>query len=103
MKKILCDCGKVAVWCYIPGYLEGDNPYSCDDCVPRGCSCNHYYTNPEAYHPPEGTGIHPTKEDEPIQWVDKNTWCHVDDKGREFPCVEYDYDENGYETEDDKG
>lgn len=36
-KKCECGCGKVATWCYLPN--DGDW-YCCDDCVPRGCSCN---------------------------------------------------------------
>ena len=39
----VCDCGKIAVWDYMPGYFGGGNSYSCDDCVHRGCSCNHRY------------------------------------------------------------
>lgn len=37
----LCDCGKEAVWLYMPSY-EGTqrNDFYCDDCVARGCSCN---------------------------------------------------------------
>ena len=32
-----CECGKLAVWYYMPN----DNEWvACDDCVPRGCSCN---------------------------------------------------------------
>ena len=51
MSKELCDCGKVAVWDYSPGYSGGGNSYSCDDCVPRGCECNHNYVDVNAYHP----------------------------------------------------
>ena len=36
--KHKCKCGKLAVWYYMPN----DNKWvACDDCVPRGCSCNY--------------------------------------------------------------
>src|ERR1035441_3790019 len=37
--KALCDkgCKKIAVWWYMPS--DGHGNY-CDDCIPRGCSCN---------------------------------------------------------------
>lgn len=39
MSKILCKiCNKnMAVWIYMP-----KNYFYCDNCVPRGCSCNLY-------------------------------------------------------------
>ena len=52
MSKDLCDCGKVAIWSYGPGYSSGDNPNFCDDCVPRGCDCNYRYVDVNSYHPP---------------------------------------------------
>jgi len=30
---------KMATWFYMPG-SEGGDLFACDDCVPRGCSCN---------------------------------------------------------------
>ena len=32
-------CDKHAVWCYMPSQ-QNDGDYYCDDCIPRGCSCN---------------------------------------------------------------
>lgn len=100
-----CDCGKKAVWIYMPGFREG-SPFFCDDCVNRGCSCNEYSVVPEHYHPPGG--IHPTLEDDGIEGVnwkwtneEKTSWCHIDEKGREWPCCEYEYDEEGFEIEED--
>lgn len=84
--KELCDCGKVAVWDYMPGYSKGGNSYGCDDCVPRGCDCNHRYDEPE-------------EENYPIKWIDDKTWCCVDEQGREYPCVEYWYSEEGWEID----
>lgn len=100
-KKVECDCGKIAVFDYLPGYSGGGNTFYCDDCVPRGCTCNHRYINVNAYHPPLDNPELP-KGEEGVDWkwieVDK-IWCYIDEKGREFPCVEYFYDEDGYDDE----
>jgi hypothetical protein len=64
--KIRCDIchSNIAKWEYLPrGYS-----YYCDDCVPRGCSCN----------------------------VDENGIEDKDNKGRLLPCCEYDYLYNGW-------
>jgi hypothetical protein len=65
--KVRCDkCHtNIARWEYMSGSLV----YYCDDCVPRGCSCN---VNPE------------TKMEE------------TDELGRFLPCCEYDYSHNGW-------
>lgn len=100
MKKELCDCGKLAVWLYMPGFSSGDSPFFCDDCVPRGCSCNHHYVSVDAYIPPLDSPELPTEEDHPIKWIeDDKVWCHVDEQGREYPCCEYEYDEEGFEID----
>ena len=89
--KDLCDCGKVAVWCYLPGYCNGDNPNHCDDCVPRGCTCNYHSIQEEYDDQPEGV------EGVDYKWISETIWTEIDDQGREYPCVEYDYDEDGWE------
>ena len=97
MLKELCDCGKVAVWCYMPGYSSGSSPYFCDECVGRGCSCNQRYVKDELFK--EGD---PTEGEEGKDWVwivDGSIWTSIDDNGREWPCAEYDYDPDGYERE----
>lgn len=97
MLKEYCECGKMATWCYMPGYSSGSNPYHCNDCVPRGCECNHIYCGPESYHeeyPTEGT------ENVDWKWIeDGKIWAHIDEKGREYPCAEYDWDPDGYERD----
>jgi hypothetical protein len=96
MSKELCDCGKVAVWTYLPS----DFVY-CDDCVPRGCFCNHYHCDMNAYHPPLLNRILP-EGDENVdwKWIKKDEiWTHIDEKGREYPCSEYMYVEDGWEIE----
>ena len=65
--KVRCDfChAKIATWEYMPRSFE----YYCDDCVPRGCSCNIY----------EDTGAQ-----------------HIDEQGRYLPCCEFEYSQNGW-------
>lgn len=93
--KELCDCGKVAVWCYMPGRDDG---VFCDDCVSRGCSCNYRYVDVNSYDTQLNESEIPTDEDYPIKWIEKDKiWCHVDENGLEFPCCEFMYDENGWD------
>lgn len=94
MKKY-CDCGKLAIWCYLPGFGKDINPYACDDCVPRGCSCNQEWVD-EDYNE---TGLlnqnQPTESDKPYIWVEEGKiWSHVDEQYREPPCCEWGYDIN---------
>jgi hypothetical protein len=93
MSKELCDCGKNATWIYMPGYPEGDNPYSCDDCVPRRCSCIHNYLEMDPEHLPEGI------EGKDWKWVEPGVWTYIDEQGREYPCAEYNYSEDGFDIE----
>ena len=98
MLKELCDCGKISLWCYMPGYISGDNPYSCDDCVPRGCSCNHRFIDEEYFDEyfddlPEG------EENKDWVWIKEGVWTYIDEEGKQYPCSEYDYSDDGYERE----
>ena len=59
---------KKAVWLYMPNSKE--HPYYCDECVPRGCSCN----------------LEPKNGD----WENPDEWIQPLDKlGREYPCIEF--------------
>ena len=99
--KELCDCGKIATWIYVPGFSGGDSPFFCDDCVPRGCSCNHEYVDTESYVPSLDKPNLPLESDMPIKWLEEGKiWCRVDEQGREYPCCEYDYDENGFDFDE---
>jgi hypothetical protein len=112
MAKEKCDCGKMAVWLYMPGYSGGGNPHSCDECVmspenKNGCSCNWNYAKPQEGLPtdlPEGIEGKDwrwviSKEDEGMGILTKEDgyWINLDEKGRPYPCVEYDYSEDGYD------
>lgn len=86
MSKYKCKCGKIATWMYGPGKAD-DDTFACDDCVPRGCSCNIDYL------PIDGN------------WDnrDESNWKaepeQLDDKGRRWPCCEWFHREEGYSDE----
>lgn len=103
MKKELCECGQVATWDYMPGYGNGGNSYHCDACVPRNCECNHRYVDIHSYHPPLGQPDLPDGEEGvDWKWLEAGKiWCHIDENGREYPCIEYDYSEEGYDIDDE--
>ena len=77
--KERCNCGKMAVWLYMPSG-GGNSPYYCDNCVPRGCSCQ--------LKPKDGNWENSNEDN----WVQP-----LDGKGRKFPCCEFDYSEEGFE------
>lgn len=109
MNKVkCCECNKIAVWSYMPHCnektLEG---FYCDDCVPRGCTCNVYaleefditdkkcnigfYDKNESHFNDEN--MYNEKQDTSFYFE------YLDEKGRRFPCCEYDYCEDGYDLE----
>lgn len=93
MKKELCKCGKMAVWVYMPG----DGVY-CDECVPRGCFCNHRFTDPNSYSPPLDAPEMPEGvEGIDWKWIAEGVCCELDENGKEFPCCEYMYDGEGWD------
>jgi hypothetical protein len=58
---------KDATWMYAPGDM-----YACDDCVPRGCSCN--------VVPKDGNWEN----------TDNDNWEQAtDEQGRMLPCIEW--------------
>ena len=97
MNKELCDCGKEAIWCYMPGFSAGDNPHFCDDCVPRGCECNFRSYKYDGL--PEGEEGVDFKRLDGGGWTYLDGWTRIDEKGREYPCVEYMYDADGWDIE----
>lgn len=106
MNKIkCCKCSKqIATWYYMPGGLTNGDFY-CDDCVPRGCSCNQYHL--DEFNEDE------INNDNVIYWDENLVECTaekndlskyfepVDKNGRRFPCCEFDYDSEGYEYDED--
>ncbi len=110
--KEKCDCGKMAQWIYMPGFSGGASPYFCDDCVSNvddiGCSCCWNTALEQEGLPqdlPEGI------EGKDWRWVvneeneymgeitkEDGYWIDLDERGRPYPCVEYEYDEHGFDT-----
>lgn len=93
-------CEKNATWEYMGG--TGVAP-ACDDCVHRGCECNYRFVDVNAYTPPLTNPDMPEGEENvDWKWIEKDkVWVSLDEKGREYPCCEYDYDENGFEIDDE--
>jgi hypothetical protein len=120
MSKAKCDCGKMAVYVYMPGFSGGANPYFCDDCISSsddiGCSCNWHHTNVNAYDPPiDNPELPEGIENKDWRWVEHpgdeymgkitkadGVWQYLDEKGRPYPCVEYDYDKDGFDETDEE-
>lgn len=95
MNKANCDCGKMAVWCYMPSGMSGNNCF-CEDCVNRGCSCNEMYVKEEmpslSRSYPEGI------ENKDWKWkIEDIIWIQLDGEGKELPCCEYMYEKDGWE------
>ncbi len=75
--------------------------FFCDNCVPRGCSCNVYSL--------EEFPLEKKKEKNYIFWDEKienyttelsdksHYYEVVDENNRRYPCCEYEYDENGFD------
>ena len=90
---------KKATWFYGPANESLSGYDLCDVCVPRGCSCNHEYskgTIEELGYPAQ-----PPPKDSRWKWVDeeKGVWAIVDEKGREYPCCEWFYDNSNKDKE----
>lgn len=110
--KKKCDCGAEAKWVYMPGFSGGGNSYICDDCVSSpediGCSCCWNTALEQEGLPqdlPEGV------EGKDWRWVEHEGdeylgkiikedgyWLNLDERGRPYPCVEYEYDEDGFDN-----
>ena len=59
------------------GWPPSPSKYACDDCVPRGCSCNR------------------------IQFSGDDTTEYTDALGRPLPCCEWDEDPHGQDDHAD--
>lgn len=68
----------MAVWFDMAGY---DSDFFCDDCVPRGCSCN--------VEPIDGDIFNLN----PVNWRQNK-----DSLGRLLPCCEFSYSEDGFDA-----
>lgn len=87
--------------------MPGSEAY-CNDCVPRGCSCNiddiKYYNKENV---PEKSKVIFWNKDV-TEWtkeIDDNTFFFeiVDENYRREPCCEYCWSEDGFEIEEENG
>ena len=71
-------CGKIPKrgWLYIPSTDDHCDYFYCDNCVPRGCGCNEELN--------EGINYHSEEAKDPVNYHQL-----LDEKGRKFPCCEY--------------
>lgn len=112
-----CSCNKIATYYYAPSY-EGkkeEQNYYCEDCVPRGCGCNYHHSKPEDFHPPLDEGEKPEGiEGKDWKWVEiperegvaattkeDGLFVYLDVKGREYPCCEFMWSEDGWEKDEE--
>lgn len=87
--KLKCKCGNLATWLYMPADECTESAF-CDDCVPRGCSCNIYEVAFFGF--PNG------REELDWKWNDEAHICYEElDNGKQLPCCEYDYDKDGFD------
>ncbi len=87
------ECGAIAVWLGLPAGMDAQY---CDDCVPRGCSCQ---TVPDGPHIRAGI----TPETMPDGSEVTRTACERrkprqerDGLGRELPCCEFLFRSRGF-------
>lgn len=105
--KIKCsECDNIAQWCYLPNCdVETLKGFYCDECVPRGCTCN--ILDFELFGEPDenkNVGFYDKDEknfDEKDMYKERKDstfyYEYLDEKCRRFPCCEYDYSEDGFE------
>ena len=80
-------CPKPAQWEHAPAGSKGEY---CEDCVPRGCSCNVIDRNLRAetiIDPPDANGVQ-------LVWTDYGgiePEQYRDERGRLLPCCDYDF------------
>jgi len=89
MKWRCIDCGNTVKgkgWLYMPA--SSPDPvdyYYCDNCVPRGCSCNMELKEGIDYDSIEAENF-------------DNYFEPLDEKGRKYPCCEYFLVDNEFEV-----
>jgi hypothetical protein len=83
-----CECGKKAKWFYAPARKDEKitDIAFCEECVPRGCSCNDY--DLEDIDKEELNNVIEVAYD-----GGHKAYRHLDNKGLEEPCCEFDFNE----------
>jgi hypothetical protein len=80
---IKCKVAPKFGWVYMPDTGDEVDYFFCDECVPRGCSCNDDLK--------EGIDIDSTEATLAENYVERR-----DERGRLYPCCEYFYVENDF-------
>jgi hypothetical protein len=104
MKELCGHCkkfasGKIATWYYMPSTEYADeSPFYCDDCVPRGCECQIKRTfaehDEQRFYVEFDEMMEAFKDGKPHPLMDRH--CK-DDEGKLLPCIEFEYNEFGFE------
>lgn len=111
-------CDNKAVWEYMPSHIG--KIFYCDNCVPRGCTCNLFHIEeiPDTEYHDEGDNIKYWDNESVKKYIDgaisnkefdklgslkkredSTYYTILDEYGRRLPCCEYDYNEDGFEIE----
>ena len=85
-KCVKCGITPENGWLYMPDDGDKIDYFFCDDCVPRGCSCQMELK--------EGVNEESDEACDP-----KNYYDLLDEKGRKLPCCEYWFTDNEFEAE----
>lgn len=111
-----CECDKMAVWINMAASRE-ENLFYCDDHVPRGCTCNLCDIDFDGIPEKDENLLWWTKEDYEKNFRNCTTekeieelattkrqvnsffYEYLDEKGRRYPCCEYEYDEDGFDLD----
>jgi len=83
-KCVSCGCIPEEGWYYFPETKEKVDYFYCDNCVPRGCSCQKELKNGIDWKSEEAT-------------KSENYHDLLDKKGRKLPCVEFWFEKNEWE------
>lgn len=114
-KHRCCHCKNEAKW-IVMSSSKGEYSFYCDECVPRGCTCNLCDLEFDGEPPKDANVIWWTKADyennftkcateEELLLLSTKTrqpdsffYEYLDEKGRREPCCEIEYEEDGFEV-----
>jgi hypothetical protein len=91
--EICSDCGAAAAqWYHVPA---SNQFYRCDDCIPRGCTCQIIDSSIRGE-----TIVEPPNDDGDVFiWTDFGgiePAQHQDERGRLLPCIDFTFDRWGW-------
>lgn len=95
MSKEKCKCGEVANWLLMSASENHNNPFYCEKCVPRGCSCNNSYNVEDATEM-----LQTFKNNGEKYKIENGIVIPLNDDGKEYPCCEFDYEKEGFDVDE---